>query len=83
MPNTDGAIDQNFMKVMQMKHLPLTKFYLSLQTQINQHNRYSGTLNNLKYEKRPHFGTNLNESPINSFKMKKLSTKVTLSLRVG
>ena len=34
--------------IMQMKHLPATKFYLSLSAQIKRHNRYSSIINNLK-----------------------------------
>ena len=63
MSTTDGAIDQKLFydlewiyycllpkTVMQMKHLPSAKFYLSISAQIKQHNRYSNIINNLKYE---------------------------------
>ena len=73
MSTTDGAIDKTYFvceidillsntekKIMQIKHLPLTKFYLSLSAQIKQRNRYSSIINNLKYEEHPHFVTNLN-----------------------
>ena len=53
MSTTDGAIGQKLFydlewiyhcllpkTVMQMKHLPSTKFYLSLLAQIKQYNRY-------------------------------------------
>ena len=36
--------------VMQMKHLPSAKFYLSISAQIKHYNRYSSIINNLKYE---------------------------------
>ena len=63
MSTTDGAIDQQLIydlkwiyycllpkTVMQMKHLPSAKSYLSLSEQIKQHNRYSSIINNLKCE---------------------------------
>ena len=46
--------------VMHMKHLPSAKFYLYFSSQIKQHNRYPSIINNLKYELRSHFFTNLN-----------------------
>ena len=59
MSTTDGDIDQKLSydlewiyycllpkTVMQMKHLPSAKFYLSLSAQIKQHNRYSSIINN-------------------------------------
>ena len=60
MSTTDGAIDEKLFydlewiyhflppkTVVQKKHLPSTKFYLSHSAQI-KHNRYSSTINNLK-----------------------------------
>ena len=60
MSTTDSAMDQKSFydlqwicqcllpkTVMQMKHLPSTKFYLSLLAQIKQHSRYPSIINNL------------------------------------
>ena len=61
MSTTDGIIDQRLFHdlewidhcllpktIMQMKHLPSTKFYLSHSAQIKQHNQYLRIINNLK-----------------------------------
>ena len=61
MSTIDGAIDKKLFydlewiyhcllpkTIMQMKHLPSIKFYLSLSAQIKQHNRYSRIINSLK-----------------------------------
>ena len=63
MSTTDGAIDQNLFHdfkwvfycllpktLMQIKHLPSTKFDSSLLAQVKRHNRYSSIINDLKYE---------------------------------